>query len=117
MRAAICHLSQCRGAQQQCTHLLRGLVVDAAGMDAVANPTPAGAPWLDQVRVAWPGLQDTASWLATLDVAALRASFHEDGYVVVHDLVPPEHLVIYRDLHDRMHSGSIDASNTRHEAA
>eukprot|EP00756_Hemistasia_phaeocysticola_P048054 Hpha_TRINITY_DN22497_c0_g1::TRINITY_DN22497_c0_g1_i1::g.95157::m.95157 len=84
------------------------------GWDPVSNPAPEG-PWRDQVEVHWPPFDSVTGWWETLDIAGIEESFASRGYAVVPGIIPESHLAIYKGLHDRMHSGEIDATSHRHD--
>lgn len=94
--------------QQQST------IANNYGWNPATNPAPDG-PWRDQVTVEWPLFQGLEDWLASLDMAEIEQSFDEKGFAVVEGIIPPEVVPVYANLHDRMHSGEIDAKSHRHD--
>ena len=53
--------------------------------------------------------------MAMQDLDMIKQSFEEKGFAVVDSIIDKDIVPIYIDLHDRMHSGEIDASSHRHD--
>lgn len=98
--------------------LRRGLATAAAaapsyGYNPATNPPPTN---LDpQASVQWPAFADVTTFMADLDLAGLSEDYKHRGYSVVPGVIPADCLDVYRQVHDDMHSGKIDASRTRHD--
>lgn len=84
------------------------------GWNETTNPAPEG-PWRNQTTVEWPPFDDVDAWLQYTDLDAIQESFESQGYAIVPQIVPETHLQMYKDMHDQMVSGEIDASNHRHD--
>ena len=55
------------------------------------------------------------TWLANTDLDAIRRSFEEHGYAVVHNIIPKPQLRHYTGLYDSIQGGAVDASSHRHD--
>jgi len=93
---------------------LRSSSTNSYGWNEETNPVGQG-PWRDQIAITWDNFDDVNTWLANTDLDAIRRSFEEHGYAVVHNIIPKPQLRHYTGLYDSIQGGAVDASSHRHD--
>jgi len=68
-----------------------------------------------KLLVRWNSCESAAAWYSRLNTSQIKQFWRENGYCVVHEIIPEECLKQYQTCYGAMHGGEVDASNHRHD--